>query len=384
MTVTPLHYAPARLEPTVDRAHSVLDLLPTYMELASRIANTEFVPTPLRRRPEAVLAALLSGAERGLGPMESLRSVHVIEGKPTLSAEAMRALVLAAGHEIEIVESTAAKATVVGRRAGSDSTSPPFTWTLDRARRARLANKDNWTKYPEAMLLARASTDLCRAVFPDVIAGLASTEEWTDEISPEPATTTRRAPARRGIAPSAAPPEITAAAPATAAVIEAEVVVDAAREMIAETQQLLADEIPGSDTPSWGTPNPASPDPEPAPDAPRKHDPKLAKRLHAAIGKTFPTETPAVRDRWRHALVAIVSRKRDDGPATSSGDLNLEEQMAFSDALTRIAAGHATIAEGPDNTVELAGGLWRYFVTFDPLEVRSEQITPTDSEDDQP
>jgi hypothetical protein len=289
--------------------------------------------------------------------------------------------VLAAGHEIEIVESTAAKATVVGRRAGSDSTSPPFTWTLDRARRARLAGKDNWVKYPEAMLLARASTDLCRAVFPDVIAGLASTEEWTDEIAPETATTTRRA-RTRGIAPApAAAPEIGAAAtPPAAAPIEADIVSDS--EHRDEAPETGSDEIPGSDTPSWGTPNPASPEPEPPA---RPHDPKLAKRLHAAIAKTFPTETPAVRDRWRHALVAIVSRKRDDGPTTSSSELNLEEQMALSDALSRIAAGHATVAEGPDSTIELAGGLWRYFVTLDPLEVRSEQITPTaNDEDDQP
>ena len=155
-----------------DRVRSVVELMPAYIDLASRIANTEFVPGALRRRPEAVLAALMSGAERGLGPLESLRSVHVIDGRPSLSAEAMRALVFAAGHTIEIVETTATRATVIGRRAGSESTSPPFTWTLDRARRARLANKQNWQTYPEAMLLARASAELCRAVFPDVIAGL--------------------------------------------------------------------------------------------------------------------------------------------------------------------------------------------------------------------
>jgi hypothetical protein len=406
MTVTPLHYAPARLEQT-DRAHNVIDLLPTYIDLAAKIANTEFVPTALRRRPEAVLAALLSGAERGLGPMESLRSVHIIEGRPTLSAEAMRALVLAAGHDIEIVEATAVKATVVGRRAGSDSTSVPFTWTIDRARRARLVGKDVWQRYPEAMLLARASTDLCRAIFPDVIAGLASSEEIIDEFTPDPATTSRRAPRQRGITTAPAP-AITAAPPATS-VIEADIAAaDPASAAAVEDNERAAgppleeessridgsnpspppapapdvDEIPGSDRPSWGTPTRSSPDPEPAP---RPHDPKLAKRLHGAIAKTFPQETPAVRDRWRHALVAIVSRKRADGPTTSSTDLNLEEQMALSDALTRIAAGHATVAEGPDNRVELAGGLWRYFVSLDPLEVTSQQIEPTaNSEDDTP
>src|SRR3954464_14925258 len=117
MNVTPLRYPPAQIE-SADRAHGVTDLLPTYIDLAQRIANPEFVPASLRRRPEAVLAALMSGAERGLGPMESLRSIHVIEGRPTLSAEIQRALVLAAGHEIVIVEQNAQRATLQGRRRG--------------------------------------------------------------------------------------------------------------------------------------------------------------------------------------------------------------------------------------------------------------------------
>jgi hypothetical protein len=178
-------------EPGPDRIRSVIALLPDYIDLAGRISATEFVPKALQRRPEAVLAALMSGAERGLGPMESLRSIHIIEGRPTLSAEIQRALVLAAGHEIVIVEQNAQRATLQGRRRGSDSTSPEFTWTIDRARRARLLQKDNWVKYPEGMLLARASSELCRAVFPDVIAGLPSTEEVSDEAGP-PAPTTRR------------------------------------------------------------------------------------------------------------------------------------------------------------------------------------------------
>jgi hypothetical protein len=393
-TVTPLHHTPAlpASSSTSDRAHAVIDLLPVYLELAGRIANTEFVPSALRRRPEAVLAALMSGAERGLGPMESLRSVHVIEGRPTLSAEAMRALVLAAGHDIEIVESNAQKATVVGRRAGSDSTSPPFTWTLDRARRARLVSKDNWTKYPEAMLLARASTDLCRAVFPDVIAGLASTEEITDELAPEPATTTRRTPARRPsvpVAPAPAPEiapavetpkEERAMAPTAGASPVAPAPVSRTGSPVAAgaTDDEL-DEIPGSDQPTWGT-APTSSKPAPSPAA---HDKKLAKRIHAEIAKAFPDADDNTRDRYRHALVVAATRKRPDGPVTSSSDLDLEEQLRLSEALTRVIAGEATVADGADDTIEIrAGGGWRYTITLDPPAVVDHRHEPEESPDD--
>ena len=107
-SVTPVAYDPVRALPALatsgpDRARDVLQLLPAFVTLAERVSKTEFVPKELRGRPEAVLAALMSGAERGLGPMESLRLLHVIEGRPSLSAEGMRALVLSHGHDIELL-----------------------------------------------------------------------------------------------------------------------------------------------------------------------------------------------------------------------------------------------------------------------------------------
>jgi len=338
-------------------AYNVVALLPVYIELAQRIANTEFVPTALRRRPEAVLAALMSGAERGLGPMESLRSVHVIEGKPSLSAEAMRGLVLAAGHDIEIVESTATRATVVGRRAGSDSTSPPFTWTMDRARRARLANKQNWQTYPESMLLARASADLCRAVFPDVIAGLAATEEIID-LEPE-ATTARKVPARRGLAASApAPAAVTAAVPTP----------DEGIETAAAPHDDLGG-IPGGDVPSWA-PTPPAPEPE------RPHDAGLQRRIHAEINKAFPDADAKQRTRFRHALAALVTRRRDSGTVTSSSDLDLAEQLQLSEILNYIRIGTASVADGPDDTVEIRAGGWLYTITLEPLTIVGQPEQP--------
>jgi hypothetical protein len=124
----------------------------------------------------------------------------------------------------------------------------------------------------------------------------------------------------------------------------------------------VIDDIPGSDRPSWGHPPPANDE--------RPHDPNMARRVHATITATFPDETGATRDRWRHALVAVITRKRPDGPATSSNDLSYEEQLALSDVLARIAAGQASVADGPDDTIEVrAGGGWRYTVTLDPINV---------------
>ena len=69
---------------------------------AQKIANTPFVPSAFRGKPEAVFAAILYGAELGIGPMQSLNCIHVIEGKPSMAPELMRALVAKAGHRIDV------------------------------------------------------------------------------------------------------------------------------------------------------------------------------------------------------------------------------------------------------------------------------------------
>lgn len=163
-----------------DQARATIELAPEAWSLAQKIARTEFVPKGLRDRPEAVLAAILKGHEVGIGPMQALSAIHVIEGKPTMAAELMRALVLRDGHEIWIEDSSSTRCTIAGRRHDS-SRETRVTWTMDDAKTAGLSGKDVWRKYPRAMLLARATSELMRAIFPDVIAGISySLEELTD------------------------------------------------------------------------------------------------------------------------------------------------------------------------------------------------------------
>jgi hypothetical protein len=149
-------------------------------ELAKVVANTDFVPRAMRGNPAAIAAAILYGDEVGLGPMQSLAKIAVIDGRPTLAAETQRGLILAAGHEIWTEEATVSRVTVAGRRRESDVTERR-TWTLDDARRAGLAARQNWKSYPRQMLHARASAELARAHFADVIGGLAATEELEGE-----------------------------------------------------------------------------------------------------------------------------------------------------------------------------------------------------------
>ena len=158
-------------------------------KLSQRLCKTEFVPRTLQGRPEAVMAAILTGSELGIGPMQSLRSIDVIQGKPTLNAELMRALVLRAGHRIEFVEHSEQRCVLKGTRGdtGDDAT---VEWSMDDATRAGLVKKGGgWLTYPRAMLVARATSELCRLMFPDVVLGAGYIAEELGGPDPEPPTT---------------------------------------------------------------------------------------------------------------------------------------------------------------------------------------------------
>lgn len=167
------------------------------MRLSTRVADTAMVPKPLRGRPHEVLAVMLHGAELGLAPITALRSIHIIEGQPTASAQLMRALILREGHVLQWREVSSDKVVLYGKRrdTGSDAL---VTWTLDDAKRANLLGKGNWKTYPRAMLAARATSEVARLLFADVLHGLSYTPEEVGGVGPYDAIDVVHEPTRPG------------------------------------------------------------------------------------------------------------------------------------------------------------------------------------------
>lgn len=139
------------------------------------IASTNFVPEHYRGKLPEIMACIATGRELGLGDLEALRQIYVVDGRPTLSAELMVKLVRRRGHSITGSVGPD-EATVTGKRAdnGDEMT---VTWTLKMAQRAGIAGKTNWQRHPEAMLWARAVSQLCRMLFADCLAGISHTPE---------------------------------------------------------------------------------------------------------------------------------------------------------------------------------------------------------------
>lgn len=156
---------------------SWIDVLDQVGQLARAIAATPFVPQTFRGQPAAIAAAILTGRELGVQPMTSLAHIHVVNGRPGMSAQLMRQLILAAGHSLRYPETSDTRCVVEGRRRGeTDWTRVSFT--ADQARKAAV---QNMSKYPEDMLVARATSRLARRLFADCLGGVPYlTEELAD------------------------------------------------------------------------------------------------------------------------------------------------------------------------------------------------------------
>jgi hypothetical protein len=151
------------------------------MAFARELVGTGFCPSAIKT-PAQALAIILTGQELGIPPMHALRSIHVIEGKPTLSAELMLALMLKGGVQITWVRSDDEGASLAAKRGQTAFTG---AFTLEEAKRAGLTGKIGWRAYPGAMLRARVISLVARVVAPDITAGLYTPEEMGADVDAE-------------------------------------------------------------------------------------------------------------------------------------------------------------------------------------------------------
>lgn len=357
--------------------------------LAVQIAQTEFVPASLRGKPAAVMAAMLTGHEVGIGPMMALKQIHVVEGRPAMAAELMRALVQRAGHDIWFHEKSNTKVTIRAHRSTwPEDRVASVTWTIDDAKKAGLDGRQNWRKYPRAMLGARATAELCRDEFADVLGGISYTvEELTDgeflgdgfdevllgqqgEPVEEPAGTTRRA-ARAATAAKKAPAKKTPAkkaAPAPAADTEAPplpgepgyddaedavvvaaddrqaAIADRIDDLTDDQRKILTDWWKAEQLPSLTRRALTEQDAEkveakldqfgePADDHEAGATTGRNKKMHAMVAEAWPDEDAEGREKRRKGLISYLT----DGGSESSKDLSEGQWDDLFHALGEIA-----------------------------------------------
>jgi len=158
------------------------DLQPTDLKSATTIArwihNGRLYPQ--FASPEAIFTIIVRGKEMGLGVTTSLAGFHLIEGKPSASADLIRSLA-ERDPECEyfmVVESTPEKATWETKHRKHPKPIQ-YTYTIQEAKQAGL-NSGNWAKRPRDMLTKTAASKLARLVYPGATLGLYCPEEMEE------------------------------------------------------------------------------------------------------------------------------------------------------------------------------------------------------------
>ncbi|HEX7390611.1 MAG TPA: hypothetical protein VF286_10900 [Acidiphilium sp.] len=171
--------------------------LTTFSDLekfAAMAANSDFVPAAYRGKPANIVLAIQLGSEIGLGPMQSIQNIAVINGKPAVYGDAMLALCRRDRRCLRVTErivgeGDARTAECVVERAAPDGSVERIgaTFSVADAKQAKLWLKRGrngedtpWITYPERMLTFRARGFALRDAFPDLLRGLISAEEAAD------------------------------------------------------------------------------------------------------------------------------------------------------------------------------------------------------------
>lgn len=277
-------------------------------------------------------AIVYSGAILGLNWQAALSGIYVANGRTSLYAEQMRALIQSGGHRFEIVTRAADVCTVaVARRGEQDLTE--FTFTMREAITAGYVKgkgpntgqdawkgNDRYNTNPCDMLFARATSIASKAKFADVIRGM-ETRETIDDDRPAPVDITAQVDVT------------TPTARATTAAI------------LAAAEQGTS---PRQEVPAQGT-SPAAEDPAPAPVVERAvlpiTDPQM--RMLGAVMAQLGVAGAGVRERRFTIASHIVGRELQ-----SSKELTKDEASTAIDTLTSIL--NAT--DGPQRLQELEYG----------------------------
>lgn len=157
-------------------------------KIGSALANTAMVPQTFRGKPDDAAAAILYGAELGLKPTQALQQVFVVHGQPAIYARTMVGLLKAKGYTFETVDTSDNAVTVRGTSPRGEV--EESTWTIDRAKKAGYTGNKKYQSDPQAMLYAKAASEVCRKLAPDVLLGIRYTAEDL-ELEPVKATARR-------------------------------------------------------------------------------------------------------------------------------------------------------------------------------------------------
>lgn len=187
----------------------------TIFRLAKGLSQSGFF-SDAREAGEA-FAKLVFGRDLGISATQAMTDIHIIEGKPEMSANLQAAKVRSSDrYEYRIVTLTDERCEIAFTMDGEDL-HPTSVFTIEDAKRAGLVRKTRsgqpgtWEKYPRNLLFARTMSNGVAFHCPDVTNGIRvyaegeveraiTTAEQRPGAAPEPAESAELEPSDGAVA----------------------------------------------------------------------------------------------------------------------------------------------------------------------------------------
>jgi hypothetical protein len=159
-------------------------------QMAETVAKSRLFPMDANQ----ILTLMMLSESEGIHPMRAMMTYDLIPGRPpSLKASVMLGRFQDAGGVVEWVETTNEVAEAIFSHPKSCPAGVRVRYTIDDAKMAALAGKDNWRKNPSDMLVARVITRGIRRALPGVIIGLYDADELPELVAPVSAEGTAHA-----------------------------------------------------------------------------------------------------------------------------------------------------------------------------------------------
>lgn len=179
--------------PALRGGGTVMAIIPQDIDQVWRLAGMAWqggmAPKSLvdKKTPEEAQAAcaiaIMAGAELGLTPLMSLRSYAVVNGRPSLWGDGIKAVVRQSGRcEYIKTGSDQTMGWCEAKRADTGEVKR-VEFTIAQAKAAKLTDKEGPWKagYADVMMERRASNRCLNDLFADVLGGMASAEEALED-----------------------------------------------------------------------------------------------------------------------------------------------------------------------------------------------------------
>ena len=127
----------------------------------------------IKNVPDAMVL-MMCGKSLGLSDFDSVTGIHMVDGRPQISANLMASAIKRHDrYDYKVTQYTETAVTVeffeVDAAGVMQSAGDPVTWTIEMAKTAGLASRTNWKNYPRQMLRSRAISEGYRTYCPDAL-----------------------------------------------------------------------------------------------------------------------------------------------------------------------------------------------------------------------